>query len=75
MGMTETRQNKGYGSQPRFSMNRTVLCLMNMARPKPTPAVVGSLCTLLSEPNPPVLVLRAMHLCPCDAVSALNKLC
>lgn len=56
-------------------MNIIVLGFMNMARAQFVPAVLGSFCTLLAEPKPPVMVLGAMHLHSQDADSALNKLC
>lgn len=56
-------------------MNSIVLGFMTVARAQFVLAVVGSFCTLPAEPNPPVMVLGAMHLHPHDAGSALNKLC
>lgn len=56
-------------------MNSIVSGFMNVARAQFDPAVVGSFCTLLAEPKPPVMVLGEMHLDPHDAGSALNNLC
>lgn len=56
-------------------MNCIVLGFMNVARAQFVPAVVGGFCTLLAEPNPPVMILGAMHLHAHNAGPVLNKLC